>query len=73
MDNNVTISTIAMPQSLKQRKQGFESNKLAKRLRRLTGQTEDLIPLAAGDRLSADEVKAVVLVLRGVGHVAPLP
>lgn len=52
MDNNVTISTIAMPQSLKQRKQGFESNKLAKRLRRLTGQAiADFDMIHEGDKV----------------------
>jgi tRNA 2-thiocytidine biosynthesis protein TtcA len=52
MDNNVTITTIAMPQSLKQRKQGFESNKLAKRLRRLTGQAiADFDMIRDGDKV----------------------
>ncbi len=52
MDNNVTISTIAMPQSLKQRKQGFESNKLAKRLRRQAGQAiADFDMIHEGDKV----------------------
>jgi tRNA 2-thiocytidine biosynthesis protein TtcA len=52
MDNNVTISPIAMPQSLKQRKQGYESNKLAKRLRRLAGQAiADFGMIEAGDKV----------------------
>ena len=52
MDNNVTISTIAMPQSLRQRKQGFESNKLAKRLRRLAGQAiADFDMIRDGDKV----------------------
>ena len=52
MDTNTTISNIAMPQSLKQRKQGFESNKLAKRLRRLTGQAiADYDMIRDGDKV----------------------
>jgi tRNA 2-thiocytidine biosynthesis protein TtcA len=52
MDNNVTITTIAMPQSLKQRKQGYESNKLAKRLRRLAGQAiADFDMIHEGDKI----------------------
>ncbi len=52
MDNNVTISPIALPQSLKQRKQGYESNKLAKRLRRLAGQAiADFGMIEAGDKV----------------------
>ena len=52
MDTNTIISTIAMPQSLKQRKQGFESNKLAKRLRRLTGQAiADYDMIRDGDKV----------------------
>jgi tRNA 2-thiocytidine biosynthesis protein TtcA len=52
MDNNVTIATIAMPQSLKARKHEFESNKLAKRLRRLAGQAiADYDMIRDGDKV----------------------
>ena len=47
-----TYATIAPPQSLKQRKQGYESNKLAKRLRRLAGQAiADFDMIRDGDKV----------------------
>lgn len=52
MDTNTTLSVIAPPQSLKQRKQGYESNKLAKRLRRLAGQAiADYDMIHEGDKV----------------------
>jgi tRNA 2-thiocytidine biosynthesis protein TtcA len=52
MDANTTISTIAMPQSFKARKQDFESNKLAKRLRRQAGQAiADFDMIRDGDKV----------------------
>ena len=54
MDTPVTIATIAMPQSLKERKQGYESNKLAKRLRRQAGQAiADFDMIRDGDKVMA--------------------
>ncbi|MEQ1772943.1 MAG: tRNA 2-thiocytidine(32) synthetase TtcA [Burkholderiales bacterium] len=47
-----THAVISLPQSLKARKQGYESNKLAKRLRRLAGQAiADFDMIRDGDKI----------------------